>query len=360
MSRERHYAAALLIAAAFAAAIVGCGTPGAPLPPSLNLPDRVMDLAAARTGNRVALTWTMPRRNTDKTLLKANVAVHVCRKDGESPCIPAGDVSCAPGGSGSFTENLPRELSVGTPRPLSYFVELKNRKGRSAGPSNGAVILAGQAPAPLTALAAEVRKEGIVLRWNAGDPQESVRLQRTLLNPPAAKAKQGPLAAPPEAVKQDLLVDHDGGTALDKSITFGRSYEYRAQRVARVTMGGKTMELTGELSPPIRIDAQDVFPPAVPAGLAAVATAAAADTPASIDLSWQLDAEADVSGYYVYRREVQTPWRRISGDQPVVGPAFHDTDVLPGHTYIYAVSAVDARGNESSRSTETQEAVPKP
>ncbi len=48
----------------------GCGTPGAPQPPSLNLPAPVEDLSAIRTGDQVALTWTMPRRNTDKTLLK--------------------------------------------------------------------------------------------------------------------------------------------------------------------------------------------------------------------------------------------------------------------------------------------------
>jgi len=52
-------------------AITGCGTPGAPLPPSLKLPDPVTDLSAARTGNQVTLTWTMPKKNKDKLLLKA-------------------------------------------------------------------------------------------------------------------------------------------------------------------------------------------------------------------------------------------------------------------------------------------------
>ena len=49
--------------------VAGCGTPGAPQPPSLNLPDRVEDLAAVRTGVTVSLTWTMPKKNTDKLLL---------------------------------------------------------------------------------------------------------------------------------------------------------------------------------------------------------------------------------------------------------------------------------------------------
>ena len=44
----------------------------------------------------------------------------------------------------------------------------------------------------------------------------------------------------------------------------------------------------------------------------------------------------------------------------MVAPAFHDTHVLPGHTYIYAVSAVDQGGHESGRSADAQETVPNP
>src|SRR3954465_3482506 len=112
MSRARYHAAALLMAAALGATLSGCGTPGTPLPPSLNLPDRVADVAAARTGNQVALTWTMPKRNTEKQLLKANVDAHVCRKEGEGRCAAVADLSFAPGAAGSFTESLTGELSA--------------------------------------------------------------------------------------------------------------------------------------------------------------------------------------------------------------------------------------------------------
>jgi hypothetical protein len=360
MSTARQGMACALVAAAIGVCAAGCGTPGAPQPPSLNLPDRVTDLAAVRAGGQVTLTWTMPRRNTDKIALKGDIPVHVCRIEVGTTCVPAGEKSFAPGASASFTDVLPAALASGAPRPVSYFVELKNRNGRSAGLSHPAVVLAGEAPAAVTGLSIEVRKQGIVLRWNAVDQRDAIRLHRTLLNPPPAKPKQGPLAAPVETVNRDLLVDHDAGVALDKDIRFGQSYEYRAQRIARVEVEGKTVELAGELSAPIRVQAQDIFPPAVPTGLAAVATGATAEGPASIDLSWQASAETDTAGYFVYRREQQTPWRRISGEQPVVGPAFHDTDVLPGHTYTYAVSAADARGNESGRSAEASDTVPKP
>ena len=52
----------------------------------------------------------------------------------------------------------PPTLANGAPRPLSYFVELRNRNGRSAGLSNAAVVLAGEAPPPVSNLTAELRK----------------------------------------------------------------------------------------------------------------------------------------------------------------------------------------------------------
>lgn len=347
------------MAGVLAIGMAGCGTPGAPLPPSLNLPDRVADLSAVRTGNQVALTWTMPKRTTDRVALKGDVAVDVCWREGAGGCVPAGGKSVAPGVAASFLGTLPDALTVGEPRPVSYYVELKNRLGKSAGLSNAAVVLAGQAPAPVTGLQAEVRKQGIVLRWNAADAAESIRLKRTLLDAPALKAKEGPLAPPAEAAALDLTVEHDGGVAMDKGIVFGRNYEYRAQRIARITSEGKTVELLGEVSAPVRVAAQDVFPPTIPTGLAAVATGASEGTAASIDLSWLPDAEADVAGYRVYRRE-GTEWRRVSGEQLVVGPAFHDADVQAGRTYFYAVTAVDTRGNESQRSGEASDTVPQP
>jgi hypothetical protein len=358
MFTARQGAAAVLFAAAIGMA--GCGTPGAPLPPSLHLPERVADLSAVRTGNQVTLTWTMPKRTTDRVLLKGDIPADLCWEEGSSRCVSAGGKSLAPGSPATFTGTLPGPLTTGAARPVSYYVEAKNRTGKSAGLSNAAVILAGQAPPPVTGLTAEVRKQGIVLRWNAADPQAAVRLKRTLLNPPPAKPKEGPLTPPQEPVSLDLLVEPDSGIAIDKEVRFGRSYQYRAQRIVRITSEGKQVEFDGELSAPLQVVAEDVFPPTIPTGLAAVATGAAGGAPASIDLSWLPDAEPDVAGYRVYRREGQSAWRRISGDLPGVGPAFHDTDVQPGRTYNYAVTAVDTRGNESARSAEASDTVPRP
>jgi hypothetical protein len=176
--------------------------------------------------------------------------------------------------------------------------------------------------------------------------------------------ENGLLAPPKEPVEMNLLADEPAsGWVLDKTIRFGRTYEYRAQRVARVEVGGQPVELDGPLSAPIRVEAIDTFPPAVPTGLAAVATAGdvTAAPPAnapSIDLSWTPVTEADLGGYAVYRRDSDGQWKRISPERPVVGAAFHDAAVKLGQTYRYAVTAIDQDGHESARSTEAAETVP--
>jgi hypothetical protein len=367
--------AALAAGEAGLLAAIGCGTPGAPLPPSLKLPDPVTNLSASRTGNQVSITWTMPRRNTDKLPIKGNVPVRVCRKESSSACVPVqANLSFAPQAKAAFTETLPSALASGTPRPLTYFVELLSPHGRTAGPSNAAHVVAGEAPGPVAGLSAELRKDGVVLHWNADTnplPTTVIRLHRKLLTPqpstePAIKpdSQQGFLAPPKDPIEQSLLVDSttQPAQALDKTIRFGETYEYRAQRVARVTVDGQTVELAGPLSDPIRVEAIDTFPPAVPSGLAAVATAtdSAAGASPFIDLSWLPVAEGDLAGYAVYRREGEGAWQRISPPQPVVGPGFHDPEVKPGHTYHYAVTAVDQLGHESARSPEAEETVPNP
>lgn len=366
---------AAIAALAATSVLAGCGMPGAPLPPSLNLAVPVNDLSAMRTGDQVALTWTMPKKTTDKVLLTGNIAVRVCCNELSSEhCTVATTLEFAPGAGSAFTDTLPPALTAGPPRVLTYFVELVNRKGRSAGLSNSAEILAGEAPPAIENLTAAMSKDGVLLHW-APVPAQSlsvaVRLVRRLLSAPAKKSYQGPLSQPAEPLEQTLIVESDPhsdrasgaspNTSIDTSIRFGETYEYRAQRVARITVGSSTLELAGPLSPPLRIDAVNVFPPSAPQGLAAVATAGGSGTAPAIDLSWLPGTEANLAGYIVYRREsTDNTWQRISPMQPVVGPGYHDATVQPGHTYAYSVTAIDQQGHESARSAEASDTVPGP
>jgi fibronectin type 3 domain-containing protein len=103
---------------------------------------------------------------------------------------------------------------------------------------------------------------------------------------------------------------------------------------------------------------RDIFPPAVPRDLVAIAD----EGSKAIDLSWSADNEPDLAGYFVYRQNPVGAGRemavRISGPRPLATPTFHDTDVKPGAIYAYTVSAVDQQGNESAQSPEADESLP--
>jgi hypothetical protein len=356
----------LLLAAA------GCGEPGSPQPPSLNLPVPVRDLAAQRSGDVVHLTWTTTRKTTDHTSPSGQIITRICRMVANSACDRVADERRPLGAAASYDDILPVNLASGPPALLTYYVELVNHAQKSAGRSNAAYTADGPAPPALSGLAASLRAEGVVLHW---DPVRGgacadcrVRIERVLQGKPAQKpvvvaSRTGPsanlLAPPPPAPRQTLEVAaNDSATAIDQSAAFGETYEYRALRVESLTLDGHAVELRGQESAPVSMQTRDTFPPAVPQDLAAVADGHAQ----AIDLSWSADTEPDLAGYIVYRREAGEDGapQRISGAAPLPTPSFRDAQVQPGMQYRYSVSAIDQTGNESGRSVEAEEALAPP
>jgi hypothetical protein len=345
--------------------LTGCGMPAVPQPPSLKLPQPVTNLAATRTGDAVHLTWTMPRRTTDKVLLKGEQAVHICRKtDPAAPCDPAADIKAEPVKAAEYTDQLPAMLTAGSPRTLIYEIELRSPAGRTAGPSNLAYVVAGAAPAPITGLEAHVTGRGVTLRWQAAPAASAVptavRIHRELVLPPGAapKAKSKDISAGvPAPQEQTLEVAGNPEICLDRDAAFDKTYRYSVQRVLVASPGGRRLELLGNPSDSISVDTKDTFPPAVPADLAAVADPEGK----AIDLSWTPDSEPDVAGYVVYRREAGSggaPERISPPKLPVVAPGFRDATPVRGRRYAYSVSAVDHDGNESRPSAEVEETLP--
>src|ERR1700753_2870327 len=93
--------------------LIACGSPAAPQPPSLNLPTPVLTLSAMRAGNAVHLAWTMPTRTTDRVALVHPVTVQICRALETAPCAKVGTLLLAPGGPGTFTDDLAADLAQG-------------------------------------------------------------------------------------------------------------------------------------------------------------------------------------------------------------------------------------------------------
>jgi hypothetical protein len=357
--------------------LAGCGLAANPQPPTLWLPEPVRDLTGVRVGNEVHLHWTMPKSTTDKVPLKGDQAAHICWTSGLAPapgksapapvpstglsgCTAVADAMFAPAKPVNYVAQLPADLTSGAPRAVSFFLELRNHAGKTAGPSNPVWIATGPAPSPVTDFSVTVQAGGPVLHWQLSTPESGsvLRIHRILVTQPGA-ARPGSSAGVPPPQEQTLAVDlgaSDPGQAIDRDAALDHVYRYTAERVLRVDVDHHALEIAGLLSQSFTVDAKDVFPPAVPSGLAVVAD----EQGHALDLSWAPDTDSDLAGYVVCRRDVTagTGAERISGKGLVVPPSFEDKSVVPGHRYAYAVSAVDQDGNESARSAEVEEGLP--
>jgi hypothetical protein len=369
MHRKLLVSAPRIVSSAFALltiliadSVIGCGSIGAPQPPSLNLPTPAENLTAVRIGNSVQLAWTMPTRTTDHIALEHPIKVQICRAIDKGLCAKIASLSLAPGKAAAYTDGLPGDLTREADRLLRYEVALTNHAGKSAGPSNAAYSAAGVGPPAVTGLTGQVRADGVLLTWQpVAGPSRSVsyRIDRLQLDAPAAQeTPKSPLAPAVPAAAQTLLVQGKEGTdpghAIDPSVLFNQRYRYVLERVATFAVSGKSVEVQGLPSEVIVVATTDVFPPAVPQGLVAVADAAAG----AIDLSWSPDSDSDLAAYHVYRRDVHgdSAAQRIASVG--VETSYHDAGVQPEHTYAYSLSAVDQSGNESKRSPEVEETLP--
>lgn len=366
-----------LVAVGVCALLAGCGTPGAPQPPSLQLPAPVQDLAATRVGDKVTLTWTPPQRTTDGVIIRRAGPTLVCRGLNSSvmlQCPKVGEVSPAPphaakAEKAEFTDSLaPEVLSPNPAAFATYAIEVKNDRGRSAGLSNQVQVPLAPTLAPPQQISAEVTAQGPVISWVV-PPEEAnrvllpeaqkarapvsydFRLYRRDLSQPNAPA----VGIPVEGAYVSPRLQQPNLNVLDSTTEWEKTYVYHVTVATTVKTAGKAIEIEGAPSAEVTVVTHDTFPPATPSGLQAVASGAG--QPPFIDLTWAPNTDSDLAGYDVFRHEEGQPPVKIN-DKPVAAPAYRDGNVQRGHKYFYSVSAVDLRGNESTKSAETSETVP--
>ncbi len=356
--RAHLIASALLLATA-----LGCGTPGAPLPPSLELPTPVSDLAAARKGDHVTLTWTPSRRTTDKQNIRHSGLTRICRVVNQSSItqcstviqeIPAANLpqptNQQPNPKFIFDDTIPASM-LSSQGFATYAIEMLNNRGRSAGLSNQVRIsLAPTAPPPRD-LSSLVTAEGVTITWNSEpNPPTAPDLQfhYRLLRSPAGKGNF--------TLVEDLPLQSAMHAIPDKSFEWEQAYDYKITPVTEVLQNGEPVaEVEGADSPTIRVAVHDTFPPARSSGLQAVYSGAGQKP--FIDLTWAPNTESDLAGYDIFRHEQGSQPVKINS-QLVKAPAFRDENIRPGTKYFYSVRAVDLRGNAGELSEETSESVP--
>jgi hypothetical protein len=138
------------------------------------------------------------------------------------------------------------------------------------------------------------------------------------------------------------------------AMTFSDAVEFNRERcyIVRAVRGMPPNAVEGDASMPNCFIPVDMFPPAAPTRLVAVADEG------GISLIWEPNTEPDLAGYLVLRGEPTDATLQPLTPVLVTEARFRDTHVSAGKKYVYAVVALDSRlpfGNISAESNRTEE-----
>jgi hypothetical protein len=366
-SRGSGFHAAILIVAI--SSLLGCGVPGAPLPPSADIPRFVGDLKAVRKGDTVTLTWTTPTETSDGELIRkpGKMLVQRALRSEQSSELAFQTISELPlqptlkenrGNQATATDTLTNLLGPGGAGFAVYTVLAQGHNGKSFGLPNRVSVPLVPNLAPPQKISASAVPTGIMLAWEPSGAVPTTANTQTQYTYKILRRLQG--AKEPVLVTQ-LNAANPEKRFIDTGIEWEKSYQYWIVPVTLWQEGNRKGEIEGDDSPVAEVLAHDSFPPANPSGIEAVFSAApqsAGATNSFIDITWTANTEPDLAGYNVYRHIGNEQPVKINSDL-VKTPRFADPGVQPGMKYFYSVTAVDLRGNESGKSEETSETVPK-
>lgn len=380
--------------------LASCAQTGPPLPPSLELPKSPTDLRASRKGDRVTLTWSEPTLTTDRQSVRYLGPTLICRSQQTEITVcgtPAATIASpstvqqkpsarhraartegsAPPPPETYVDILPANMQTPDPAAeVTYAVEVLNRNARGPGLSNRVHVPAiVTLPAPRD-LSVKLTGDGIVLSWTSAGGSQKVpaspgnsdsKLPTLQLRYRIYRHEEstGDQSSGKDVIAGELPLGDQGPIHFtDMGFEWEKTYRYWITGVSIIQRAHGEVQVEGDDSVPLRVVAHDVFPPSVPTGLQA-AYSGEGQKP-FIDLIWAPVTNADLAGYNVFRSETNSSISEKSGLEKMVklnselvkSPAYRDFAVTAGKTYIYSVSAVDVRGNESQRSEEASEPVP--
>ncbi|MEO8027855.1 MAG: hypothetical protein ABI823_15330 [Bryobacteraceae bacterium] len=305
----------------------GCGYIGEPLPPALNIPVAITDLRALEYGDHLLVEFTAPALSTEGLGLTALRGVELR----VGPTEPNFNLDrWAPGARridaevlkpGAVSKEIPIREFVG--KELVVAARAIGPKGRTGAWSNLAVVAIVNPLEKPRDLKAVASADGVQLSW-AGSHTKFRIYRGTRDEEPAPIAESAAAAY------------------ADTSAQFETPYRYFVQAIQE--------KAESEVSDSVRLTPEDKFPPAVPAGLAAITG------PDSIELTWERNTEPDFRAYRIYRAPEGGVFTQIAAS--VDTPNYSDKTVEPKKKYRYTVTSFDLKGNESRPSAEVEVLAP--
>jgi hypothetical protein len=321
----------------------GCGKKGLPVPWQTVVPKKIVDLQAIAREGGLLLQWTVPKANTDKSVLTDLVEVRILRSEG---ALVGGECR----GCGEGTQDIqkvkldPKQEATGKKmsalfedqepgKVYVYQVVCINHRGHPGAPSNPAWVYWAQPPDPPERVKGEEGDKRVDLSWEPAEGATGYNIYR--------RGEEEAFPAQPlngEPVSQAHYAD--------LNVENGKKYIYSVRVLRRVV---KT-EVEGKGSPEVAAVPTDLIPPTSPVGLVAI------PLKNGMELTWRKNQDPDLLGYYVYRRiPGEIEFRRLN-QSPLTKETYLDAGVESGQEYEYAVTAVDdsIRRNESRYSEEVR------
>lgn len=350
---------AFMICAVFIS--LSCGKRKPPQPPIEKVVQRT-EITGTQQGNVIVLSWVLPAQNADigSILNLSRADVYRLAEPLNSPLSLSEEefaarstlISSVPISDSDFQKselNFTDTLEFGGRNVrLRYAIRFVNASGQKAAFSNFLLIepTAKVAGSPVS-LGGKVLEESIELDWTS--PAENVDGSK-----PANIIGFNVYRIDGEVSAAKILNKNpvSGNNFTDRTFSFGTDYRYF---VRTVSLGSNSQPFESLNSTTITIKPRDIFPPSAPNSI----TIAAA--PNYLSLFFAVNSEKDVVGYQIYRsNDPQQPfskWKLLTNNLLTTN-TFQDTNVEPGKTYYYYLTAIDRSGNVSDKSVVVFETTP--
>jgi hypothetical protein len=301
----------------------GCGYIGEPLPPALQIPQRVGDLSAVEHGGEIAIGFTLPAHTTDGLAIRKPVDIEL--GVGVAPVPFQEQTWAAAAKVFNLNSSDQRNVEFSVPavewigKDVRIGVRVLGANGRTAGWSNLFVLSVVPPLEPPGRPAANAVPDGVRISWPGSAPR--YRIYRRVGNEPAV-----------------AIGESDHPEYVDTNTVYGTTYGYWIEGIRT----GGDIHAVSQDSAEVSITPEDRFPPAVPTNLAAVASTG------SIELLWDRNTASDLAGYRIYRAQGTGVPAKIAETRE--SPSYSDHKIEAGKIYRYAVTAFDNAGNESAMS----------
>jgi hypothetical protein len=330
--------------------LLGCGKKANPVAPGMSIPAPVSDLQAWAKGEGIYLRWSMPSRNVDNSRLEDLLGFQVFRSERsldssscpDCPLEPVGEIDVEyPRGTAQIDGNkvLWLDKTIRAPRQYSYFVLAYNLYKTPSPESNRITLFWDQPPVAPENLQVRSEDGALDLAWSFVPTLVDGKVQDLAgfnLYRRTGEERFGFFPLNPQPVP--------GREYLDGALENGRRYFYQVRAVRNFR--GTLIEGTG--SPVVSGVPEKRTAPAPPTGLIAVRRKE------GVALRWNANAEPDITGYNVLRREEgEKEFRRVN-PRLITDRYFLDETADPRKSYEYTVTAINSAGKESDSSQATE------